>query len=404
MLSAAVGAAVAMVSLFVLIQEVWSGFSSEPMVPTVYRWSEQYLPTIGRELAIAVWGLASVASWLLVFGIYRNSKTRKEVVDGTTYQVTPRLAPIPAKAIQDAINTLQNAVKSLEVAPDIPLLPISEPIPAFECEADGNQAVLNIGEWVTIQFDRATLDLNADFHDSVFYAPDSGLYQFDLLIDLTSWAGDASNYEFRLVTSNRTYKERIPRSSLGERLPVRVSIVTDMDASDTAFYLIRQNGGRRTTGIKAGSFFRGRKIAGPIRPSGPGFSLSHTLIKSEEQGTWTPGFSFHENSDLDVAVADAVGNYWSLGKAWEIEGWLTVTLPDSVITSYAFVSGLPFALGHGTGQFSMDFRALDGSIRAANNGQLDGSLLGIIVPFSITDALLPNRTYRFHVSASYMEN
>ena len=130
----------------------------------------------------------------------------------------------------------------------------------FESEADGSQPALSVGDWEATLFDHETLDFAGDFALDTFTAADSDLYQFGLLIDFTTWDKDASDYELHLVISNRTYEEKFTTSVLSERLPVRISIVANMDASDTAFCRIRQNGGRQMTVIKAGSFLKGRRI------------------------------------------------------------------------------------------------------------------------------------------------
>lgn len=153
-------------------------------------------------------------------------------------------------------------------------------------------------------------------------------------------------------------------------------------------------GGQQPGGQEANSFeFSGRRL---VR------MLGRKL--SDEEGTWTPGLSFEDTGFAEVDLTDQRGNYWRLGggledltsrEAWEIEGWFTVTLPSSTPTRIAHIT-LPFSLGDGTGQFSIECEATDGFIQVANNVALKGRT---VVPLSIE--LLPNKTYKMHIVADY---
>ena len=55
--------------------------------------------------------MASLVLFLLVVGICRNSKTKKEVVGGIHYQVTPQLPPAIVESIWAIINTLQRSLE-----------------------------------------------------------------------------------------------------------------------------------------------------------------------------------------------------------------------------------------------------------------------------------------------------
>jgi hypothetical protein len=135
-------------------------------------------------------------------------------------------------------------------------------------------------------------------------------------------------------------------------------------------------------GQEAQSFeFRGRRLV-------------HQL--ATEKGIWTPGFSLNRAGYAEVDVTNNKGYYWLLGKCWEIEGWFTVTLPSSATTGLAELLGMPFGLGSGNGQISIECEALDGSIQVANNLNLKGIS---VVPFSID--LLPHQAYNFHIVADY---
>ena len=117
---------------------------------------------------------------------------------------------------------------------------------------------------------------------------------------------------------------------------------------------------------------------------------------AEETGTWTPGFSL--SGDKEVEVVEQMGHYWILRNAWEIEGWLTVTL-DSSSTGFAAFTGLPFSLVNGFGQISVECVDLDGAIQVANNIPMRRTAA---LPLSLDS--IPNRTYKFHIAADFESN
>ena len=125
------------------------------------------------------------------------------------------------------------------------------------------------------------------------------------------------------------------------------------------------------------------------------------LINLAEIGTWSPRLSFQENGDLEVEVTYAKGDYWNLGKEWALEGWITVTLRYSSASGYARISGLPITIG--TGDYSVECEAVDGSFQVTRDGQLDKGRAETWLPFS-TNELHSGMTYRFHLSANYLSD
>ena len=126
-----------------------------------------------------------------------------------------------------------------------------------------------------------------------------------------------------------------------------------------------------------------------------------TLISLSEQGTWTPAFSLlgSSSSALGVAVTNGTGDYWNLGKEWEIEGWLTIDLPDQTASNDAIIRGLPVTVG--TGRYSVEIHAQVGPPLLIRNGQLLENSTEIRM-LEFTDDLESGRTYRLHIYAKYL--
>ncbi|MDA1218799.1 MAG: hypothetical protein O2909_05090 [Chloroflexi bacterium] len=127
-----------------------------------------------------------------------------------------------------------------------------------------------------------------------------------------------------------------------------------------------------------------------------------TNAQATERGSWTPNFCFQETGDLQVITSEQGGHYWCLGKEWQIEGWLTVFVSYSTAAGYPLIRGLPFVPAYGSGQYSIECEALDGSFQVAKTGQLGESLSGIIIPCD--DELKTDQSYRLHVLANFSEH
>jgi len=127
-------------------------------------------------------------------------------------------------------------------------------------EAVGNQSALHVGEWEVIKFDREIRDPDVSFDGEVFNIAHSGLFQFDVDVGFLTWDDAASEYELALVTSNRTYEQRYSAANFVAMMPITLRIPADMDASDTAYFQIRQTGGQEGAVIKAGSYLKVQRI------------------------------------------------------------------------------------------------------------------------------------------------
>jgi len=118
---------------------------------------------------------------------------------------------------------------------------VTKPLqPAFHVEATNNENCTGGGTTVSpVAFSTERWDVNSDFSSNTFTAPVTGKY---LLYTQLSLGGVTTSMTFghiQIVTSNRTHKTAFHPSNLealvgGNITSLRLSVVTDMDVSDTA--------------------------------------------------------------------------------------------------------------------------------------------------------------------------
>ena len=129
--------------------------------------------------------------------------------------------------------------------------------PAFSAYLGGDQNdVAANNSFITVNFDTEIFDQNADFNTSTytFTAPVTGRYQFNSSISLNN-LDSSSNYAFiALVTSNRNYYNYIGANHMDQddRVLLPISILADLDASDTALIKILINTGTAQADIATG--------------------------------------------------------------------------------------------------------------------------------------------------------
>ena len=102
----------------------------------------------------------------------------------------------------------------------------------------------NSGE-ETIAFETEVFDQNADFASNTFTAPVTGKYQLNATIRLDEVDTAASYVRIRINTSNRIYVNIIDPNFSADLsyLTLNLSVLADMDASDTAIVEVGQSGG-----------------------------------------------------------------------------------------------------------------------------------------------------------------
>ena len=136
--------------------------------------------------------------------------------------------------------------------------------PAFQAIPASIQTDIAINTNVTIIFGTERFDNNADFASNTFTAPVTGKYQFNCSLYLRNIDTAADYYELRCTTSNKTYFTIIdPGGFSGDLVyfSLVLSVLADMDASDTCFIALTQAGGTAQTDIDTPSYFSGYLVA-----------------------------------------------------------------------------------------------------------------------------------------------
>ena len=112
------------------------------------------------------------------------------------------------------------------------------------------------------------IDKNSDFDDTNdrFVAPVTGTYLLNTQIRFDNQDSAASYYQLHIITSNRDYSLTIDPEGFDSNNSYwteGLSVIADMDASDTATIKVRQQGGSAQTDIDYGgsSWFSGHLLS-----------------------------------------------------------------------------------------------------------------------------------------------
>ena len=143
-----------------------------------------------------------------------------------------------------------------------PLQPAFSATPLTGASAQSN---LSTGSDVTIVLGNEIYDVNGDFTSNTFTAPVTGKYHLSANIALNHLDMDASSCRIEIKTSNRSYTNNIDPDAFNEDadiITLSLTVVADMDASDTAIVIYYQDGGSAQTDVmKAETSFSGCLLA-----------------------------------------------------------------------------------------------------------------------------------------------
>lgn len=138
--------------------------------------------------------------------------------------------------------------------------------PAFGVYGNTNQSI-SAATWTSITFEVENYDVSSDFASNIFTAPVAGKYMLSTQVRLTGIDSSNSQYVWiKIVTSNRTYYHLdATRYYAGaDYATPSLSVVADMDASDTAYVQVLVNVGTTATqggeGIANYTAFQGALI------------------------------------------------------------------------------------------------------------------------------------------------
>jgi len=141
---------------------------------------------------------------------------------------------------------------------------ITKPLqPAFNVSpnAGSDNENLTTGGWVDIVWNTERFDQNGDFASNTFTAPVTGKYMLSALLRVVNMdtANTGVSYAFR--TSNQDYiwhfEPDIIFSEDSGSHGLTLSLLVDMDASDTAKVSFYLNGGTAQTDVHEDSWFSG---------------------------------------------------------------------------------------------------------------------------------------------------
>ena len=105
---------------------------------------------------------------------------------------------------------------------------------------------LKILDQYQIEKNSIVFDIGSNFASNTFTAPVTGKYQLNMLLRLHDYDQSFDYLHLRIVTSNRNYKmlrEPVPFDDEISMLSWGTSVLADMDAGDTAYIAIYQQGG-----------------------------------------------------------------------------------------------------------------------------------------------------------------
>ena len=135
---------------------------------------------------------------------------------------------------------------------------------AFLAHAASQQVNIVVNGSVTIAFGTEIFDVGTNFASNTFTAPVAGKY---LLSGAPYWHNpdSAANYiQIYMVTSNRSWYQIYALNQLtGDPLywGQSITVVTDMDASDTAYMAVYQSVGTAQMDTDTTSYFSGCLVA-----------------------------------------------------------------------------------------------------------------------------------------------
>ena len=122
--------------------------------------------------------------------------------------------------------------------------------PCFSSHNNANDsAVTGDGTVITAEFDVESFDQNADFDTSTdtFTAPVTGRYLLTSQVTLGNIGSGHTLLQFYIVTSNRTYYTHYnPYVSWPTTTVRNLTVIADMDASDTAYVSLAVTGSTKT--------------------------------------------------------------------------------------------------------------------------------------------------------------
>ena len=131
--------------------------------------------------------------------------------------------------------------------------------PAFLVRPASSQDDLPVAA-TTVVFGTEVFDQGGDFASNTFTAPVTGRYQFNVALYMENIDSAATYINLRLNTSNRNYYNILAPGGFdadNAYWTLTLSVLADMDATDTALVAFEQVGGTAQADIDTSSYFSG---------------------------------------------------------------------------------------------------------------------------------------------------
>ena len=132
--------------------------------------------------------------------------------------------------------------------------------PAFSAKAGGSQTNIAVDASVDVVLGTEIFDQNADFASNTFTAPVTGKYSLNAHFYLGGVDSGADYIQGQITTSNRNYVQVFSLNGFDADflyMPMTISVVADMDASDTAKLQLYQGGGTQQIDVDGSTYFTG---------------------------------------------------------------------------------------------------------------------------------------------------
>tara|TARA_R110000751_G_scaffold210946_3_gene314559 strand:+ start:242 stop:1174 length:933 start_codon:yes stop_codon:yes gene_type:complete len=132
--------------------------------------------------------------------------------------------------------------------------------PAFQVMPASNQNNIATDSWVDVVFGTERFDIGANFASNTFTAPVTGKYFLQTNLECKAIDSASTLMYVTITTSNKTYYfilEPDQHFNADTENNFNLSVLADMDASDTAKVTIYQAGGTAQMDVAGNSYFSG---------------------------------------------------------------------------------------------------------------------------------------------------
>lgn len=124
--------------------------------------------------------------------------------------------------------------------------------PAFNAYPTSNQENIAVNSDVTVVLGSERFDQNDDFASNTFTAPVTGRYQLNVSLYIRNIPADAVYLYMKLVTTLKTYGTIFTINHALADHSLTLSILADMNDTNTAYVTLKQSAGTQQTDIDSG--------------------------------------------------------------------------------------------------------------------------------------------------------